>query len=396
MINPNISLFKLFVILLALSYLIAIFVKAKLSAFKVIFSLVMLFLGVTAVRNISLFGLWVLPIITENLYLAGVAILSKHKNQEKVSIKKEFALLVIFFSVFAGVFIYLVDDLKGQQSFMKYPLGLGLKPGVEDSVNFFHEKGLKGPIFNNYDNGSALIFWLYPKEKIFVDNRPEAYSIDFFNQIFKPMMDDNKTWDSLSEKYGINTVIVSHADGTPWARKFISNMLSNESWPMVYLDQDTLISLKNNDQNKQIIDKYAYDKNKFEKRLHELFSSSDEIDVKLSMADLADLSGSYSMSIHLVEKILEKKPDNARALATMGYYMLRSPDSGAPMRSIAYFEKAIEKGYKLPSIYVQMGLVYYSLQEIDQAKAMWNKALGLDKNNQSALDYLKQLKEAGI
>ena len=56
----------------------------------------------------------------------------------------------------------------------------GLARGVQGSAKFFQNEGLKGPVFNNFDVGSYLIFYLFPEERPFVDNRPEAYPVEFF------------------------------------------------------------------------------------------------------------------------------------------------------------------------------------------------------------------------
>jgi len=55
---------------------------------------------------------------------------------------------------------------------------------------FFKENNLQGPIFNNYDIGGYLIFNLFPQEKVFVDNRPETYSSEFFQEDYIPMQED--------------------------------------------------------------------------------------------------------------------------------------------------------------------------------------------------------------
>jgi len=54
--------------------------------------------------------------------------------------------------------------------------GLGLLSGSNRSALFFKQAKLRGPIFNNYDIGSYLIFHLFPNHRVFIDNRPEAYS----------------------------------------------------------------------------------------------------------------------------------------------------------------------------------------------------------------------------
>ncbi|MBU1017151.1 hypothetical protein KJ678_03270 [Patescibacteria group bacterium] len=68
--------------------------------------------------------------------------------------------------------------------------GIGLLHNNGDSAKFFKDAKLHGPIFNNYDIGSYLIFHLFPNEQVFVDNRPEAYSPLFFRNTYVPMQEN--------------------------------------------------------------------------------------------------------------------------------------------------------------------------------------------------------------
>ena len=70
---------------------------------------------------------------------------------------------------------------------IKYTNGVGLFADMNLSAEFFKQNNIKGPVFNNYDIGSYLIYHLYLKEPEFVDNRPEAYSVDFFKKTYIPM-----------------------------------------------------------------------------------------------------------------------------------------------------------------------------------------------------------------
>jgi len=60
--------------------------------------------------------------------------------------------------------------------------GFGLVQGNNQSAQFFIDNNIKGPLFNNYDIGGYLIYHFYPQEKVFTDNRPEAYSVSFFEK----------------------------------------------------------------------------------------------------------------------------------------------------------------------------------------------------------------------
>ena len=122
-------------------------------------------------------------------------------------------------------------------------LGWGLSPGVLEAAEFYKTNNLKGPIFNNYDVGGYLIYAL-PQEKVFVDNRPEAYSEDFFAQVYVPAQEDDSVWQKLDEQYKFNTIFFSHRDYTPWGQEFLATRLKDKDWKTVFLDDYIIIFSK--------------------------------------------------------------------------------------------------------------------------------------------------------
>jgi len=142
-------------------------------------------------------------------------------------------------------------------------LGLGLMPKVSGSADFFKENNIQGPIFNNYDSGGYLIFYLYPKQKVFVDNRPEAYPSSFFKTEYVPMQENDNIWTSLSNKYGFNVIYFYRLDYTPWAQPFLISRIKDPVWAPVYVDDYALIMLKRNPTNESIIKNHELPKELF-------------------------------------------------------------------------------------------------------------------------------------
>lgn len=123
--------------------------------------------------------------------------------------------------------------------------GLGLMENINGSADFFKKTGMKGPIFNNYDIGGYLIFHLYGKEKVFVDNRPEAYSVPFFKEIYIPMQEDEAKWNEYVEKYHINVIWFYRHDNTPWGQPFLIKRVEDyKNWAPVFVDNYTIIFMK--------------------------------------------------------------------------------------------------------------------------------------------------------
>jgi len=249
--NPNLLLFKITFSFLILSFIFLFFLNRKE------FSLNFFILGTTfgimaalALRNFTLFGLMALVILSYNL----------KKILEKTNFHPEFnkAITIVLFLIIVGF-----NLVNNQQNIKDENKGLGLSFNNNASAEFFTKQNIKGPIFNNYDIGSYLIYNFFPKEKVFTDNRPEAYTNAFFQEIYIPMQEDEKKWEEQDKKYGFNSIFFSHRDYTSWGQKFLIDRINDEKWAPVFVDQYAIIFLKRNDLNEDIIEKYEIPKNFF-------------------------------------------------------------------------------------------------------------------------------------
>lgn len=200
-------------------------------------------LSLTAVRHFSFYALS----IVYPLSLASHIFVSFIKS--KISLRKsiEQGISVILLAAFSLIFIIDIRSLISGVPYMNNlyeQYGFGFAPGGEKMADFFLEKELQGPIFNNFDDGSYLIYRLYPREKVFVDGRPEAYPADFFQTVYIPMQNDAGTWEKYSEIFGIRTILFTHHDMTPWAMNFLKQITRNRDWVTVYLDSYGIILVR--------------------------------------------------------------------------------------------------------------------------------------------------------
>lgn len=219
-----------------------------------IFTLGFSLAGWLAIRNFAIFGLFALPLAANNL--AKTFNLKPETNNWLNRTAITTLMLVIL--------IVLSGELKALYP-RQQDLQLGLENGNENALTFFKENHLTGPIFNNYDIGSYLIYGFYPQEKVypeqsrrvFVDNRPEAYPTDFFNKIYIPMQEDKGVWAEKSALYKFNAIIFSYRDYTPWGQTFFARILNDPEWKTVFADSRVVILLKDNELNKDVIAKYG-------------------------------------------------------------------------------------------------------------------------------------------
>ena len=135
--------------------------------------------------------------------------------------------------------------------------GVGVMNGALAASDFIHKSQLRSPIFNNYDIGGYLIFSSFPDHKVFVDNRPESYSVSFLKNCYIEMQKDERVWDYYSNLYDFQTIIFDRRDITPWAQPFLIRRIKDPDWVPVFVDYATLILIKNNHLNRPLITKYA-------------------------------------------------------------------------------------------------------------------------------------------
>ena len=396
MLNNNILIFKVLLALLAVSFIIFFIkkisitagqpLKARLIAVPDYFCLFLaVFFSAFAllyIRNLPIFGLIALPIMAGNFYGSAGMINERIKKYKK-------AIWSAIFILYLAIFAFLIYDNGGAKKFLNKNLGLGVSENSLASIEFYRDNSLSGPIFNNFDIGSALDFWLYPGERVFVDNRPDVFSREFFKEIYIPAQNDPAKWKEYSEKYNFNLIYFSHTDGTPWGREFLAARLKDENWPLVYFDDYALIMVKNNEQNQALIEKYKISEEKFALRVDELLSQARENE-KTQLAALCLFYGRSDLAENIYMEMLNRRPADAKVLASLGYLYAGKPGATNILKSIDYLQKATANGYGLPAIYNQLGLDFWNLADYTEAKNMWRQALKIDKNNDHAKYYLNQ------
>jgi hypothetical protein len=201
--------------------------------------------GFLMIRQISLFALifivYVPTIINDQLH--GLSRLGK-------SIK----ILVV-----GATFVLIMLGTINQGSFFspfRGGLGIGLPPHALDAGRFLASQSIHDPIFNNYDIGGYLIYFLYPQHRVYTDNRPEAYPASFFQNYFIPAQQDYSDWKKLDATFDFNTVILANSDITLRKNNFLLQRLSDPVWALVYQDQYVSTFVKRNSLNQALIDQY--------------------------------------------------------------------------------------------------------------------------------------------
>lgn len=213
-------------------------------------------MGLLAIRNIAFFGF--AAVILLAWVLKEVALFMRNKIP---GFWRMFApaLVVVALTISLGLGILLRTSWL---SLLVSQRAVGLADKNDASLPFL-QKYIQGPIFNNYDIGSYLAYVYFPDEKVFVDNRPESYPVDFFKNVYVPMQESEVVWQEQLLKWQFNAIIFAWHDLTPWAQQFLKKRVKDPLWVPVYIDPYVLVLVKDVPQNSEVIKQFAYPREMF-------------------------------------------------------------------------------------------------------------------------------------
>jgi hypothetical protein len=331
--------------------------------------------GFKIIRGLPLFGLMFLPAISDNYPEIWSALKRKLKR-----IWPEFE--TYLGPVWAGGFILLLTGLI--LTMPPEQPGLGLTSTSESSALFFKQNGLKGPIFNDTDIGSYLIYELYPQEKVFSDNRfGDAYSRSFFADIYIPIIRDEDKWRPALEKYKFNALFLNHYDELEGFRGFMFKRIYDPAWAWVYADQTVIILVRNTPENQEVIKNFRITPDNFVQRLKPLSDSKDAKD-QLAAADLFNLAGRTDLSVPAYLKYVSKWPSNGKVWFVMGKTELTIVEESKrnPYLAAIYLERAIKEGWRTWQTYSFLAMAYFRTDQIERAKAAVKEEARLSPKNE--------------
>jgi hypothetical protein len=220
--------------LLCLSWLYVFFYdRASVTISNGLLTVIFSAMAWMAVRNFPLFAYFTLPLIAVNLKNLSLVrkIIGSSMPRAFAMVLLTSAVLVLFSPK------YFLGSGRG-------PVGIGLKEANHAASQFFVSENLQGTIFNNFDVGGYLIYHLFPKHKVFVDNRPEAYPASFFTDVYFPVLQHEAKWLEISNKFGFNVIVFNHHDRSTWSEDFIVRRVLDPLWAPVFFDEDIIVFVK--------------------------------------------------------------------------------------------------------------------------------------------------------
>ena len=217
--------------------------RARCSLANLFLSLFFAAMAWLTIRNFAIFAFFALPLTAANLDgpLRGQS--ARWLNSSSKIIVAAGALALVLLLVNPAYFFG-----GGRGAF-----GIGLKAGNLAAAEFMRRENLRGPIFNSYDVGGYLIYALYPRERVYVDNRPEAYPAAFFADDYFSLLVNETQWRSALAKHGFNAIVFNPAGRSAAAENFVVQRMLETEWAAVFFDKDILILARRFGANQPLI-----------------------------------------------------------------------------------------------------------------------------------------------
>lgn len=154
-------------------------------------------------------------------------------------------MLVITLVVLINLKAYWYNPFYGDRQF-----GWGVKKELAKGAQFYADYNIKGPLFNNFDVGDYLIYYLFPETKVLIDGRPEAYPPEFINNKFLPAIFNEKKWLDLDYEYQFNAIFLAKH---PQVADLIKRRLRDSEWFLIYNDKYNIIFIKMTGANRDVV-----------------------------------------------------------------------------------------------------------------------------------------------
>ncbi|HPW34764.1 MAG TPA: hypothetical protein PK367_03365 [Candidatus Paceibacterota bacterium] len=128
-----------------------------------------------------------------------------------------------------------------------------------NSVHFFKDMGISGPIFHHQHFGGYLIWQLWPQEKVFIDGRSEiaagAPSEDYMSMMY---LGNNFKY-LFNEKYRINSILLSYPDiANKQGEKIVTAYTKELGFVPVFFDDAAILLVRPNKNNETLTKEYGY------------------------------------------------------------------------------------------------------------------------------------------
>lgn len=130
----------------------------------------------------------------------------------------------------------------------------------ERALQFIEREHLPGNLFHDYELGGYLT-WRLPQYPDYIDGRALPFGLDFFfrQRALRGQPPDAPAWREESERRAINTLVFSVARYAGLGNVAVADFCKSQQWKPVYLDEVSVIFVRNTTQNAPLIQRLKID-----------------------------------------------------------------------------------------------------------------------------------------
>ncbi len=164
----------------------------------------------------------------------------------------------VFLNILAFVFgVFLV--INTVPAFSGYIFKSDTSQSVpEGAADFLENVNIRGNMFNEYAFGGYLIWRLYPERKVFIDSRGlEIDILNEYNIVAGAFEGQALSWRDIIEKYKISYIVTSPLEPSGEIFPIVEKLFDSKDWVLIYYDHLSLIFLKNDPVNADLVQKYS-------------------------------------------------------------------------------------------------------------------------------------------
>ncbi len=139
------------------------------------------------------------------------------------------------------------------------PFGVGIAHPLHPLgvYAFMRDAVAPQPVFNSMAYGAGMLWWLYPDFRPFIDGRCEAYSKEFWRDVYRPVEGADARWRAVFDEYGITAALLYTADDSGRPR-LASALRGDPDWALVAFDDFAQLYLKRTAANAAAIAAHAH------------------------------------------------------------------------------------------------------------------------------------------
>jgi len=112
-------------------------------------------------------------------------------------------------------------------------------------------------IFHNMRYGGGMLWWLYPRFKPFLDGRGDAYTPEFWQKEYLPILYAEDGWREKLRKHDAHAVWLPIAQ-TGKVSKLAELLFDDPQWALVIYNDDSLFFLERTESNQEIISRNEF------------------------------------------------------------------------------------------------------------------------------------------